>query len=330
MIFHLFLLENTYALEQEPALVDSYEESLPINSSETAPKDIEFSKDEEKTSAKLEEEVLMKFLLEEVIPAFGGFQDLLFSNKPSFDIHWTPQGMQVKNCFFELQLRQLRTIKYNLADIALYGFQSNAEIGDPRFLFVQMSCGEIEDITDTARFIIKFFVTDEDLNSSYYGLKITTMGKEQLDIKLKSIEMDVDIAAVDYTLILDPYGHIEALPHGSPFLQAFVEDQAYVEVIEEGMEDTEDEQIKNMYDIPISMWNQIKGINEVSSDVDSIISLKKVKVEQIVNLKGSIEMFLPVYADGVKQDTRVVMPITGRIFYPVEGSVIPVIDISTK
>lgn len=279
-----------------------------------------------------EEEALMKFLFEEVIPAFGGFQDLLFSNKPSFDIHWTPQGMQVRSCSFEFQLKQLRTIRYNLADMELYGFQSNAEIGDPRFLFVQISCGETNNVENTVRFNFKFFVTDENLNPSYYSLKIKTMDKEQLDIKLDSIEMDVDVEAVDYTLISDQYGHVEILPHDSPLLKFFKEDEAYAEIAEDqDKEDiAEDKQTKDMYDVPASVWNQIKRVTEELSDEGSLVPLKKTKVEYTIHLKGSAEMFLPVYTDGVKQDASVVMPIVGRIFSPVEGDIIPVIDISTR
>jgi len=268
---------------------------------------------------------LMKFLIEEALPAFGGFQDLLFS-KPSFDIHWTPQGVQVKNCFFEFQLKQLRAIKYNLADVALYGFYSNAEIGDARLLFVQTSCGATDETTGAIRFNIKFFVTDEDLTPSYYGLKITTMDKEQLNIKLKSIAMDVEIEPVDYTLVLDPYGHIEILPHTSSSLEFFEEDSAYSEETEENQ--GEEEVMKNMYDIPVSVWNQIRGINEESSD--SVIPLKKVSVEQVIHLQGSAEMSLPVYVGGVKRDSDIVIPITGRIFSSAEGEMIPLIDISIK
>ncbi len=286
-----------------------------------------------------EEEVLMRFLMEEVIPAFGGFQDLFFSNKPSFDIHWTPQGMQVRNCSFKFQLKQLRAVQYNLADIKLYGFHSNAEIGDPGFLFVQMSCGEAGYVENKIHFNIKFFVTDEELTPAYYSLKIKTMDKEQLDIKLKSIDMDVDIETADFTLILDQYGHTKILPHESPFLKFFDEEKAYMEIVEDDGEDEsngddkdneEDEQIKNMYDIPISIWNQINEVDKVSSDENSLVPLKKVAVEQTIHLKGSVEMFLPIYKGGVKEYNRVVVPIVGRIFSPVKGEVIPIIDISTR
>jgi len=302
--------------------VESFIEGGPSASSQEAPQPETDSEDSE-------EEALMKFLFEEVIPAFGGFQDLLFSNKPSFDIHWTPQGMQVKSCSFEFQLKQLRTIRYNLADIELYGFQSNAEIGGPRFLFAQISCGETNSVENTVRFNFKFFVTDEDLTPSYYSLKIKTMDKEQLDIKLKSIEMDVDIETVDYTLISDQYGHVETLPHESPFLKAFKEDEAYAEITEGQDEEdiVEDKQIKNMYDIPVSVWNQIKG---TASDGDSLVPLKKMKVESAIHLKGSAEILLPVYTDRVKQDVPVVIPIVGSIFSSVEGGIIPVIDISAR
>ena len=340
-IFQVFAEEQTSDAEESISLKDQpvgdVESSInggdPLVSNQR--EDLVNPKESLKTetvSEDSEEEALRKFLTEEVIPAFGGFQDLLFSHKPSFDIHWTPQGIQVRSCSFKFQLKQLRTIRYNLADIELYGFQSNAEIGDPRFLFVQVSCGEIDDVENTTRFNIKFFVTGEDLSPSYYGLKIKTMDKEQLDIKLKSIEMGVDITAVDYTLVSDQHGHIEILPHESPFLQFFEEDKAYAEMVEnQDVEDiVEDEQIKNMYDIPISIWNQIKGVTEVSSDGNSLVPLKKVTVEYTIVLQGSAEIFLPVYGEGIKEDARVVMPITGSIFSSVDGEVIPVIDISTK
>ncbi|MDE0151142.1 MAG: hypothetical protein OXK80_01420 [Bdellovibrionales bacterium] len=330
LVFSFFAFGENYTSEQgaQPS-ADGAKEGSSVISEEP---DINNVKKDETSTDASEEEALMQFLMEEVIPAFGGFQDLLFSNKPSFDIHWTPQGMQVKNCSFEVQLKQLRTIKYNLADMELYEFQSNAEIGDPRFLFVQISCGETNNVTDTARFNIKFFVTDENLNPSVYSLKIKTMEQEQLDIKLDSIEMDVEIETVDYVLLLDSDGHIERLPHESPFLKSFEESQAYAEVIEEDQseESVESEQIKNMYDIPVSVWNQIKGVNETPSDESALVSVKKVTVEQVINVNGSAEIFLPVYKDGVKQDARVVIPIVGHIFSPAEGDLIPFIDISMR
>lgn len=330
LIFSFFAFGEVYKPEQ--GAQSSIDGAKIGNSVLNEEPDVKILKKDETSANTSEEEALMQFLMEEVIPAFGGFQDLLFSNKPSFDIHWTPQGMQVKNCSFEVQLKQLRTIRYNLADIELYGFQSNAEIGDPRFLFVQISCGETNNVADTARFNIKFFVTDEAQNPSSYSLKINTMEQEQLQIKLDSIDMDVEIETVDYVLVLGPHGHIEILPRESSLLQIFEENQAYTEVIEEGQsgEDVESEQIKNMYDIPISVWNQIKGVHETSFVEDTLVSVKKVTVEQVINVNGSAEIFLPVYTDGVKQDALVVIPIVGRIFSPAEGDVIPFIDISTR
>ena len=334
-VFHLSAMEELPAVDLE-----SGESSFPINTNKSIPvhtveEGITDSETEVETEEVSEEEALMQFLVEEVLPAFGGFQDILFSNKPSFDIHWTPKGMQIKHCSFKFQLQQLRTIQYNLADIELYGFQSNAEIGGSRFLFVQVSCGETNNIENKKHFKIKFFVTDEEQNPSFYSLKIKTMDKEQFDIKLVSIQMDVDIETVDYTLISDNYGHIEILPNDSPFLQFFEEDKAYVEVVDDeedgsGVEESKEAPIKNMYDINLSIWNQIKGITEAQSNESFLVPLKKVRVEQVITLKGSAELFLPVYKDGVKEDAPVVIPITGNIFSSVDGEMMPVIDISTN
>ncbi len=327
----------------EDVELESGGSSFPINANEPMPahtveEDIIASETEVETEEVSEEEALMQFLLQEVIPAFGGFQDILFSNKPSFDIHWTLEGMQIRNCSFKLQLKQLRTIQYNLADMEFYGFRSDAEIGDSRLLFVQVSCGETNQIENKQNFKIKFFVTDENLKSSFYSLKIKTMDKEQIDIKLVSIEMDVDVETVDYTLVSDHYGHIEILPNNSPFLQFFEEDKAYAEVVEadEGLrddsnlEDGEEAPIKNMYDISLAVWNQIKGVTETQSNDSSLVPLKKMRVEQAITLKGSTELLLPVYKGGAKEDAPVVMPITGSIFSSVDGEMVPVIDISTN
>ena len=277
----------------------------------------------------VESEALVKFLVEEVFPAFGGFQDILFS-KPSFEIHWTPESMQIKNCSFRIQLKQLRAVRYNLADIQLYGFRSDAEIGDPRWLVVDISCEEAPQ--NKTRFKVKFFVTDEELNPSYYSLKIKTMDKEQLDIKLGSVEMDLDIETVEDVLLSDPYGRVEVLPKDSPFLEFFEEEKAYAEITEDEPPDSSLEENRNMYDIPLSLWGQIQKGDlqaiEGGSLPGDLIPLKKWRINKVIFLEGSVEILLPVYQEGVREDTRVMVPVTGRIFSSAEGDFLPVVDIS--
>ncbi len=276
-----------------------------------------------------EPEALTKFLVEEVFSAFGGFQDILFS-KPSFDIHWTPEGMQIKSCSFKVQLRQLRAVKYNLADMKLYGFRSDAEIGGPRWLMAGISCGGAVDLKNK-RFKVKFFVTDEELNPSHYSLKIKTMDKEQLNIKLGSIEIDIDIETVDDVLLSDPYGRVEILPKDSPFLRFFEKEKSSVE----GAEPV----LQNAYDIPSSLWGQIQegDLQSIKGEApdrknieEDFISLKKMNVNQQIFLEGFAEILLPVYQEGVREDTPVTIPVKGRIFSSAEGEFLPVIDISLK
>ena len=306
------------------------------------------SKEDESVLTEPEKDAVMEFLVREVIPAFNGFQDILFS-KPSFEIHWTPKGMQIKNCFFKFQLKQIRTISYNLANVQLYGFQSNAEIGAPGLLFVELSCGDdtVDFSEDTWHFNVKVFVTDEEQNPSYYSFKIKTMDKEQLDLQLKSIEMDVDVENIDRILISDSEEHIEILSQDSPFLKSFEEGKAYAEADLKNEdscdEESEVDKRKNMYDISLNVWNQIKNENSEeegskaegseaeslvqdaeSSESDSLVPLKKLSISQIIHINGSTEILLPVYKNGVRVFEQAVTPITGSFAVSVDGDFIPI------
>ena len=308
---------------------------------------LEVSPDETKTVSKedksglteLEKDAVMEFLVQEVIPAFNGFQDILFS-KPSFEIHWTPKEMQIKHCSFKFQLKQVRTISYNLADLQLYGFQSNAEIGGPGRLFVELSCGGADAVEDVLHFKVKLFAVDEEQKSSLYSFKIMTMNKEQLDLKLKSVELNVDVENVDSILVLDPDEHIEIFPQDSPFLKFFEEEKAYAEadLKNENSGVREDSELKNMYDISLNVWNQMKGEDSQagsseakslvqdaeSSESDSLIPLKKFSISQIINVKGSAEMLLPVYKNGERVFDLAVVPIISSFALSVDGDFIPI------
>ena len=324
--FQLFAAESITDSATDAKAPENVSDEETTDSSNILEEDTETSKKEIEADGISEEEALIKFLIEEVFSAFGGFQDIFFS-KPSFDIHWTPEGMQIKNCSLKLQLKQLRALRYNLADMELYGFRSDAEIGGPRWLFVQMSCDQTKGIENKTHFKVKFFVTDEDLNPSYYSLKIKTMDKEQFDIKLQSIEMGVDIETVDDVLLSDSYGHVEILPNDSPFLRFFEEEKAYAEEVEEVSTDDSLTEVgpKNIYDINSRVWDQIK---KTSSEEESLIPLKKMNINQVINVKGAAEISLPVYKEGAKEEVRVVIPVEGHIFSSVDGEIVPIIDIS--
>ena len=293
------------------------------------------SKEDESVLDEFEKDAVMEFFVQEVIPAFGGFQDILFS-KPSFEIHWTPQGMQIKHCSFKFQLKQVRTVSYNVADVQLYGFQSNAEIGGPGLLFVELSCGGVVPAEDVLHFKVKIFATDEEQKSSYYSFKITTMDKEQLDFQLKSIELDVSVENADNSdgiFVSDPDEDVENLPQDSPFLKFFEEEKAYAEIVSEDAGDSlvnGEDKPKNMYDVPLNIWNQIKGGDAQdgssgdSSESGSLIALTKLSVNQIINVKGSVEILVPVYTSGVKTHVPAVVPIIGRFVSSVDGDFIPI------
>lgn len=332
-----------FAGEQAPAgLPEDAEDSASL--SEILPSVAKtVSKEDKSVLTEPEKDAVMEFLVREVIPAFNGFQDVLFS-KPSFEIHWTPEGMQIKHCSFKFRLKQIRTISYNLADIQLYGFQSNAEIGIPGLLFVELSCGGAGSVEDVLHFNVKIFATDEEQNPSYYSFKIKTMNKEQLYLQLKSIELDVDVESVDSILVLDPEERVEVLPQDSPFLKFFEEDKAYAEadLKDEDSGSSEVDKFKNVYDISLNVWNQMKGGDSLgrefseaqnlgqddaktkSSESDSLVPLKKWSISQIIHVKGSTEILLPVYKNGVKVFEHTVAPIIGSFAFSEDGGFIPI------
>ena len=153
---------------------------------------------------------LVIFFLQEVLPAFGGFKQI-FHQKPSFQISFNAEGLSLKNCAFSTQLKQLRPIKYDIADVELYDFQAHAEIGDKRFLMLKAECGEFS--KDSQNFKVSLSIADESLEPSFYGLKVKTLDQEQMHLKLWSAAVNVSIRGEEKTMGLDSEGRV--LPVGS-------------------------------------------------------------------------------------------------------------------
>lgn len=255
-------------------------------------------------SKELSKNVLAEFLLNEVIPAFGSLEHIFLTNKPSFSIHFTKGGAELLDCSLDFRLKQIRPMKYDIANVEIYDFQASAEIGQSRWLFFKVLCGEKNLIINTNHFNFSFFVTDENFNKAPYNLKVKLLNQEQLDIKFWSLDLQTIIQDSEEEMLLGPYGNVES------FSDSF--------------SDYENE--PGSYDIPLFLWPALSG----KLDHSSIIHVEKVKIKKIIQLQGSAQLSFPTFENDVKTDTAVAMPVEGNIFISEDGKNIPVINFSMK
>ena len=155
----------------------------------------------------IEPEDLTAFFLEQVVPAFGGFKEI-FHQKPSFDIKFDQNGAVIKSCSAALQLSQKRSIEYNIADLNLYDFQSNIEIGGPRYILLNLKCEEGKFFLDAYRFRILLTVADEAFDPSFYSIRVKALEQEQVHLKLWSVELLLSLENSKKQMGFNPQGDL--------------------------------------------------------------------------------------------------------------------------
>ena len=265
-----------------------------------------------KSSLEESDSTFIDFLVEEVIPAFGGFEHILLTTKPSFSVHYTQKGVALIDCSLELKLKQLRTIQYQVTDSNTGNFPVNMNIGQPRWLFFKASCGEQSTSTDRNHFNISFTVKNENLKDSYYELGVNAFDKDQLKIKLYSIKIEVITEEVDQEILVSSHGDVMKF---SKELKKYKDND-------------------EIYILPLELWKPLNNKLRPSNlqENNDLTELKKVKITQIINIDGVIQLTFPTSVNNVTEDTNVLAPIKGQIFIPEkeDDDIIPVIDFSIQ
>ena len=256
------------------------------------------------------EDEMIPFLLNEIIPAFGGLKSLMLSSKPSFSIHVTNRGVELTSCSVKTKVKQLKPIRYAVSEAEIQEFQVEMDIGEPRWLLLEISCGEKSPMIDTEHFHVSFSVTDDNLEPSNYSIKIKTLNQEQLDMKLVSMDMEIIVQSVDKEMLLDPY---EAIGELFPTLE-------------------QHKQPNDLYLVPLSLWSPkdspVKIISALQKDMQ--IELQKVNVIQIIQFKGNFSLLFPTSINGIRQDTKVIAPVNGTIHVTDTDQYIPAINFSME
>ena len=270
---------------------------------------IEF-KPEEPVEEEVEaEDTVIPFLLNEVIPGFGSFESLVLSQKPSLSFRLTKEGLGLTSCALKAKVKQLNPIQYLISEADIEEFQVEADIGEPRWLALDVTCGDKNSIVSTQHFHISFSVTNEESQPSHYSIKIKTLGQEQLDLKLVSADVEVIIQSEERDMLLDPYGEIkEYSAELTPYKQ------------------------KDIYLVPLSLWSPKNTSTQATANTqeDIKIELKKINVMQTIAFNGDVNLLFPTSIDGVKQDTSVTAPIDGTVYVTETNEYIPIINFSME
>ena len=292
LLFFAIIIAFQTATAKEQATTDSKETDL-----------VEHAQTEEN------DPTVTDFLIEEVVPAFGGFEQLFLTNTPSFNIQFTQDGIELKDCSLEIKLKQLKTIQYQVTDSDTDGFPVNLNIGQPRWLFFNASCEEQDTEADTNYLNISFTIKDENLEDSYYELVFNAFDKEQLTIKLYSIQLGALFKEVDQEILLSSHGDVMNF---SKELKGY-----------KSADDT--------YSLPIELWEPLNNkLRSAVQNNNDFIELRKVKITQIINIDGVVNLTFPTSVNNITENTNVSAPIMGQIFVPEEEeeNIIPIIDFS--
>ena len=266
---------------------------------------------EEESASEENDSTLTDFLIKEIIPAFGGFEHIFLTNKPSFSAQFTQNGLVLENCSLEFKLKQLKPINYQVTEGESDNFAVNMSIGQPRWLFFNASCEENNTSADKNHFNISFTIKDENFKNSYYELTFNAFDKDQLKIKLYSIQMGVTLEEVNQEILVSPHGDVMNFS-----------------------KELEDYEIEDgLYSLPSSLWKPLNKVTANSQTPEgSIDELRKVKITQIINIDGVAYLTFPTSVNNITEDTDVSAPVKGQIFIPEkeEDDPIPVIDFSFR
>ena len=321
IIIITILMIGGFSAFSQDSLVENEQKSAEQKKNHSAKKTGEptlSESDGEDVSGELKEElieeeqrdILAEFLIQEVIPAFGNLKHILLTAKPSFYLRFTGKETKLVECSLEFRVRQLKPMKYNIADIEIYDLQASAEIGESRWLFFKTVCGDQNAIMDTNHFNISFFVADTSFQQAPYNLRVKLLDQEQLDVKFWSLDVETVIENSEFEILVGPYGNVEIF---NPSYAQYKNDES-------------------AYNIPLDQWPSLKGklsFADQKNGVDVVLA-HKTNIIKTIRISGSARLSFPTYLEDVKKDTEVKIPVEGRIFIPEEGEVIPVIDFSMR
>ena len=250
---------------------------------------------ESKENPALNENEMIEFLITEVIPAFEGLKHFHFNQPPSFHLHFTSSGIQLKECSFSFQIQQMGSIQYNLAQADLHDFQANAHIGKPEsFLFFDISCGDQSAVINGYHFTADISIKDKNLEPSYYEITVHSLDQEQMKLKIKSINMDVKFQNDVKWILIDSENHgalVDSLKTHPHFLPEILEEKSTTD----------------LYSIPYEVWPHRLPHEET-------VQVTKNQTSQIISVEGAVHFSFPISVNGQRQETESSIPIAGNIF----------------
>ena len=277
--------------------------------SETAPPDPQDKKAIPPQAEELlnSEDRFSEFITQNLLPAFGDLKDILLTSRPSLSIRITPEGVEIRECAFQFQIKPPTTIQHPLTPPSttsdgMPDDERQREAPPPALLF-EVQCG-LETFNSSVTFFeVSMSVLDTDKNPTHYGLKINSL--EQVSIKLWGMRAKLHIDSTQRTILMGPKGLTR------PFTGEFAKTHS---LNEEGL-----------YEVKASLWPPFK-----SPSPESVVLVKKISVSHTMEIDGSSELSVPVSVEGVRQDTRFRFPFKGQIFFSETGDVIPVMDFSIQ
>ena len=206
-IFVLLFLFGTSLVWTQDTSADSVQDVAEVDISELEDTLSENCDSEEDENCESGENQILQFLIKDVIPSFEELKAL----RPSFALTLNNDGVVLNKCLLGLKLKQSKVINYILAEGGLSDFDAHMEIGHPLYVALDLSCEDYSFENSEQRFNLKVSIQDEQLNPSFYGVRVTSFDQEQVYVKLWSIDLEVVIQEELKEMGIDSEGFVQSL-----------------------------------------------------------------------------------------------------------------------
>lgn len=218
------------------------------------------------------EDDIMDWVMEEVVPAFDGFNNLQFLSVPTVDFVFNRESFAIASCAAEVSVEQLKTITYQFLKIPTY-VDGTADIGANRRIHFAAKCGEDNFKAGVSHFKVRVYFT-ENGELATYNLVYHILDQSQKLLQMKYIDLEIRITQGEFPLLLSLSNEkVDYLPEYEKFRDG------------------------DSYNLPMSLWKEksSSGYSVPSEDAGlTEIPTQKLVTNKKMDVHMKMESLFPI------------------------------------
>jgi len=117
----------------------------------------------------------------------------------------------VNECSVGVHLKQTKPFNYTLSEEGLNDFEMHVEVGQALFLSLNLTCDDFDFKDSKQNYKLAVSIQDENLEPYFYGLKVRSFSREQVYLKLWSLELDITVQNQTKQMGVDSNGFVVSL-----------------------------------------------------------------------------------------------------------------------